>query len=102
MTETDLSARMRAVAAKPHALSPPLPPPSSAAPGSGVAGGPGVPQRSHRVTVDLDDDGYAMLRGASYHWAMPATAVLRALLDEMASDSDLAARVRDRAERRAR
>lgn len=101
MTETDLSARMRAVAAKPHALALPPPPPSGATI-TAVAGGPGVPQRTHRVTVDLDEGAYAMLRGASYHWAVPATAVLRALLDEMASDSALAARVRERAERRER
>ncbi len=40
----------------------------------------------HRITLDLDDDRYERLREAAYRLRVPATALLRSLVDLAATD----------------
>jgi len=50
--------------------------------------------------VDLDDGVYAFLRRTALDWFVPGSAILRALIAEMANDPDLAERVRSRTAQR--
>jgi hypothetical protein len=105
MSPQDLSARMhpgaaRARPARPGTEEPPPPPATAEA--SPTMGEPRTPAagRTHRVTVDLDDGAYAFLRRTALDWFVPGSAILRALIAEMASDPDLAERVRSRTAQR--
>jgi len=40
----------------------------------------------HRVTLDLDDDRYDWLRAQAYEARVPAAALVRAALDQLADD----------------
>lgn len=98
MSPKDLSARMQQVArgrSEPaeSSASPDQSPPEDEprTPGAG---------RTHRVTVDLDGDAYALLRRTALDWFVPGSAVLRSLIAEMADDPELAKRVRNRAQQR--
>jgi len=48
----------------------------------------------------LDDGVYAFLRRTALDWFVPGSAILRALIAEMANDPDLAERVRRRTAQR--
>jgi len=105
MSPKDLSARMQQVATRarpdrPSAEEPPVSPATADA--SPTVGEPRTPGagRTHRVTVDLDDSAYAVLRRTALDWFVPGSAVLRALIAEMADHPDLAERVRSRSQRR--
>lgn len=87
MSPNDLRARMQSVAARPPQ---PIMPAES----------PTTDTRTHRVTVDLDDHDYAILREVAYRWHVPGSAVLRGLLTELGEDEDLAGRVQARAKQR--
>lgn len=104
MSPKDLSARMQQVAARgrPGSVDEGAPvqaQPDSASPPAGEPRTRGA-ARTHRVTVDLDDDAYALLRRTALDWFVPGSAMLRALIAEMAADPDLAERVRIRAKQR--
>lgn len=104
MSPKDLSARMQQVASRNRPARRATQEPPTAAASSEVAAvvrpvrTPGV--RTHRVTVDLDDNAYSFLRRVAFDWFVPASAVLRALLAELAGDPDLAERVQSRASER--
>jgi len=108
MSPKDLSARMQEVAtrARPARISVENSPASPASPGTEeVSPAVGEPrtsgaERTHRVTVDLDDGAYAFLRRTALDWFVPGSAVLRALIAEMDDDRDLAERVRSRSQQR--
>ena len=107
MNPKDLSTRMQQVATRARPDRPGAEPPRSTTTTAeevpllvgGELRSPGT-GRTHRVTVDLDDGAYALLRRTALEWFVPGSAVLRALLAEMADDSELARRVRFRAARR--
>lgn len=105
MSPKDLSARMQQVAtrarpAQPGVEEPPVSPAAEdVSPAVGEPRTPGA-GRTHRVTVDLDDSAYALLRRTALDWFVPGSAVLRALIAEMADDPDLAGRVRSRSQQR--
>jgi len=105
MSPKDLSARMQEVAtrarpARPGVENPPaLPATEEVSPAVGEPRTPGA-ERTHRVTVDLDDGAYAFLRRTALDWFVPGSAILRALIAEMADDLDLAERVRSRSQQR--
>ena len=102
MSPKDLSARMQQVAARGRPGSADEGAPVQAQSDSVSAGEPRTPgaARTHRVTVDLDDDAYALLRCTALDWFVPGSTLLRALIAEMAADPDLAERVRIRAQQR--
>ena len=105
MSPKDLSARMQQVAtrvrpSRPGVEEPPVSPaaeelsPTAREPRAPGAG------RTHRVTVDLDDGAYALLRRTALDWFVPGSVILRALIAEMVDDPDLAERVRSRSQQR--
>jgi hypothetical protein len=69
-----------------------------------IVGGPPVPSAAAgsaggkpvRITVDLDAERHRRLKLYALDSGARAAAVVRALLDELEEDPDLAARVRDR------
>jgi len=79
-----------------------LPVSSADGEGSSAVGGPRATAggRAHRVTVDLDDNAYSFVRRSALDWFVPGSALLRALIAEMADDVDLAERVRIRSQQR--
>lgn len=54
------------------------------------------PQRTVRLTVDLDAARHRRIKDFAHKEDSKSTAVMRALLDELDQDPELAARVRDR------
>jgi len=105
MSPKDLSARMQQVAtrarpARPGAEEPVVPPATAEASPTMVDQRTPGAERTHRVTVDLGDGDYAFLRRTALDWFVPGSAILRALIAEMASDRDLAERIRSRTAQR--
>jgi hypothetical protein len=100
MTHKDLSERMQSVAARGRQVpdhqgdAAPVPVPVSVPVPVPTPAPLPTPALTHRVTVDLDDGTYDVLRGSAYEWRTPASAILRSLLRQLASDPDLSARVR--------
>jgi hypothetical protein len=57
-------------------------------------------RKIHRVTVDLDDAAYRLLRRSALDWFVTGSALMRALVAEMAENRELAERIRRRAQAR--
>lgn len=91
MPAEDAMARMRRVAAgRPSTPSAPAPVPVPQTP----AVAPGA--KPTRITLDLDADRYRVLRVRAAELGTKQAALLRALLDELDADPDLADRVAQR------
>ena len=91
MPVEDAIARMRRVADKrASAPSPAGPEPMAERPAAPTTGKP------TRITLDLDADRYRVLRVRAAELGTKQAALLRALLDELDADPDLAARVAQR------
>lgn len=91
MPVEDAIERMRRAADRKRTTSPAaVPAPAVERPANAPAGKP------TRITLDLDAARYRVLRVRAAELGTKQAAVLRALLDELDADPDLAARVADR------
>lgn len=63
---------------------------------AGERGANGAEEKPRRITVDLDAARHRVLREFAFNERVKGTEILRALLDELDGDPELAERVRDR------